>query len=355
MSVGPFEYGPVENCIKDICMAPSSTLDPESTEILETWAITFFIWLFLFTTAFLLVKWSKGDLRDWVMATPYYSGIVGLGTLWFSVFIGGFVIPDGQFGAWTHSLRQYTNVSVLVYYQPVRTLVPLGFSVATFGGLVALAEGWKRLLNNGDSGSKDYKIVGLFIIIALLILAIPIFGVIAAPSNLNAVRAWGLTFFLSVIVLSTLFSILEVSNDGSGLSGFSFSFLLSMWATLVIAGSFWVEASLSFARHIDRPIHLDASYASFLFTSLVPLFGSMTLFYSAQKKSSATSFESRLLLISVAILFLVIAYVIFHQAGIYKALFDGNYNNTFLGLHQHIILSLDFIWLTYFGTELIDD
>lgn len=355
MSVRPFDYGPVEDCIKDICLAPSSTLDPESPEILETWAITFFIWVFLSTAAFLSVKWSKGDLRDWVMATPYYSGIVGIGTLWLSVFISGFVIPDGQFGAWTHSLRQYTNVSVLVYYQPVRTLLPLGFSVASFGGLVALAEGWKRLLNDGDSNSKDYKIVGLFIIIALLILAIPIFGVIAAPSSLNAVRTWGLTFLLIIIVLSGLFSILEVSNDGSGYSGLSFNFSLSMWATLVIAGSFWVEASLSFARHFDRPIHLDASYAAFLFTALVPLFGSMTLFSSAQKKSLDTSFESRLLLISVAIVVLVLAYVISHETGIYRSLFDGNYNNTLLGLHQHIILTLEFIWLTYFGTELIDD
>ena len=180
--------------------------------------------------------------------------MIGIGTLWFSVFIGGFVIPDGQFGAWTHSLSQYTTVSGLVYYQPIRTLIPIGFSIANFGALVALAEGWRRWEKDDSRDLSQYKLISLFTIVALSVLMIPILDVVTTPSYLNALGAWGLTFLLIVIGLSASYSLFEAYRNGSGLGRLPSLFLLPMWGTLVIAGSFWVEASLSFAR-IFRQTH----------------------------------------------------------------------------------------------------
>ena len=355
MRLGLFDYGPIEGCTKDICMSPARTLDPESPEILEMWVITFLIWAVLSIAAYLLVKFSKGDLRDWILATPYYSGMIGIGTLWFSVFIGGFVIPDGQFGAWTHSPSQYTTIGVLVYYQPIRTLVPIGFSIANFGALVALAEGWRRWAKDGIPDSNQYKLIVLFTIIALSILIMPILDVVAAPSYLNALGVWGLTFLVIVMGLSAFYSLLEAYRNGSGLRISSSLFLLSMWGTLVIAGSFWVEASLSFSRHFDRPIHIDASYTSFLFAALTPIFGSLALYSIAIKKGADISFESRLLTISGLIIFLALSYVVCYEMRVYKVFFNGNYNESLIGFHGHLLLSIEFLWLTYFGTELIDD
>ncbi len=351
--MGIFDYGPVENCSKEICMSPSRTLDPESPEILEMWIITFLVWAVLSIAAFLLVKFSRGNFRSWVISTPYYSGMIGIGTLWFSVFIGGFVIPDGQFGAWTHSLSQYTTVSVLVYYQPIRTLIPIGFSIANFGALVALAEGWRRWEKDDSRDFSQYKLIGLFTIVALSILMIPILDVVTTPSYLNALGAWGLTFLLIVIGLSASYSLFEAYRNGSGLGRLPSLFLLPMWGTLVIAGSFWVEASLSFARFFDRPIHLDASYTSFLFAALTPIFGSLTLHSIAMEKDSDTSFEKRLLMISGLIILLAVSYVICYEMKVYNSFFNGNYNESLIGFHEHILLSMEFFWLSYFGKVFI--
>jgi hypothetical protein len=279
--------------------------------------------------------------------------MIGIGTLWFSVFIGGFVIPDGQFGAWTHSLSQYTTVSVLVYYQPIRTLIPIGFSIANFGALVALAEGWRRWEKDDSRDLSQYKLISLFTIVALSVLMIPILDVVTTPSYLNALGAWGLTFLLIVIGLSASYSLFEAYRNGSGLGRLPSLFLLPMWGTLVIAGSFWVEASLSFARFFDRPIHLDASYTSFLFAALTPIFGSLTLHSIAMEKDSDTLFEKRLLMISGLIILLAVSYVICYEMKVYNSFFNGNYNESLIGFHEHILLSMEFFWLSYFGKVFI--
>ena len=347
--MGFFDSIPLD-CINPPCMSPQGNAAPD--EIQQMWIVSIAIWSLLVISAYFLVSKSKEDLKDWVMAVPYFSGFIGIGTIGISVLLGGFMIPEGEVGRWTESFSQYGSLGVMVYYQPMGTIIPLGFTLVSFGALVTLAEGWRRWWGGkSDVNNFGYTLFALFSAVVISLLTIPVLGIFEPPSSLGFLGIWGVTFLVLLLCFAVIASINEGIRRGEVWDHFLSLFLLSTWAGLVMIGTFWVEVSLAFSRHFDGDIHTNASFAALLFSSLTPFFGSITVFYLATREGSERGFESRLLLISTAILILGASYL-----GAYEfEPYPEDYSRPLLSFHEHILLATQFLWLSYFGTEMVDD
>ena len=350
--MGIFGNEPIPDC-NSPCMHPGGYAS--AGEIEQVWMVVLVIWAVLVVVSFLLVRSSKGVVRDWVMALPFFSGLVGLGSLGLSVISAGLVAPDGEYGSWMDSISHYSTLSVMVYYEPVETFVRVGFSVFCFGTLISLGEIWRRWWSSEIRSNKDALV--LYVVLGILflsVISIPVLGLVEPPDSLGILGEWGVFFLLLVFSLSILVSLsvgLGRKEGESVVSEVTMIFLLSTWAGMVLVGAFWLEASVSFSRHFDKPVHLNSRDAYFLFAALTPLFGSLSLYFLAWKDRRRREFESRLMLMSTAILLLAICYIIVNETGAYA----GKYSEALLGLHEHVLLSVEFLWLTYFGTEVVDD
>ena len=130
-------------CDSTPCLAPGGN-SPADSE-LTLWIITSIIWILMLTFSTILVNKGKGDIRDWILAFPFFSGFVGIGTMGFSVILALFFVPTGEVGKWIENFHdQYASLSVLAYYQPMRFMIPAGFTIVSFGILISLIEGLKR-------------------------------------------------------------------------------------------------------------------------------------------------------------------------------------------------------------------
>ncbi|MAK40303.1 MAG: hypothetical protein CL993_01065 [Euryarchaeota archaeon] len=125
------------------CLAPAGNSQPDSELIL--WIISVTIWIALLSFSIILVNKAKGDLRDWILAFPFFSGFIGIGTMGLSVILAIFFVPSGEVGRWTENFHeQYASLSVLAYYKPMRFLIPVGFTIVSFGILISLVEGLRK-------------------------------------------------------------------------------------------------------------------------------------------------------------------------------------------------------------------
>ena len=105
------------------CLAPGGVSQTDSE--LTMWILTFSIWILMLTFSTILVYRGKGELKDWTLATPFFSGFVGIGTMGVSVILSIFFVPMGEVGRWTENFyEQYASLSVLSYYQPMRFYSP---------------------------------------------------------------------------------------------------------------------------------------------------------------------------------------------------------------------------------------
>ncbi len=150
------------------CLAPAGNSNSDSE--LTLWIITSVIWILMLTFSIILVNKGKGDIRDWILAFPFFSGFVGIGTMGLSVILAVFFVPTGEVGKWTENFHdQYASLSVLSYYQPMRFLIPAGFTIVSFGILISLVEGFNRWwANSRNTGFLQSTIFLSWLIMVIL-------------------------------------------------------------------------------------------------------------------------------------------------------------------------------------------
>ena len=150
------------------CLAPAGNSNSDSE--LTLWIFTSVLWILMLTFSIILVNKGKGDIRDWILAFPFFSGFVGIGTMGLSVILAVFFVPTGEVGKWTENFHdQYASLSVLSYYQPMRFLIPAGFTIVSFGILISLIEGFNRWwANSRNTGFLQSTIFLSWLIMVIL-------------------------------------------------------------------------------------------------------------------------------------------------------------------------------------------
>jgi len=177
------------------CLAPGGVSQTDSE--LTMWILTFSIWILMLTFSTILVYRGKGELKDWTLATPFFSGFVGIGTMGVSVILSIFFVPMGEVGRWTENFyEQYASLSVLSYYQPMRFLIPSGFTIVSLGILISLVEGLKRWWHQ----SRNIGLLSSTILLVWALLAL--LGTFFAESTLIFTRDFDRDIHLNMIYAS---------------------------------------------------------------------------------------------------------------------------------------------------------
>jgi len=195
----------------------------------------FIFWSMLFFIARIFSKYS------WSRRIPFISGLVGILTVVLSILLAPKFIPEDALGNWSVSFHyHYTTISNLQYYQPMRTIIPIGFSFVSFGMLLITSMGWKfrkELFCKQEKNRTALMVKLLIVLWAALNLALS-FGILGSAVFAKHTDYKVHTCFAGVVfsvapLFTMISSILLINAGGKAFPRYAY-FIASLILTIAI-------------------------------------------------------------------------------------------------------------------------
>ena len=246
----------------------------------------------------LFIAWIISS-KQWSRCIPSISGIVGMVTVITSVLLAPLVMPSGLVGRWDESfVEQCATISVLQMHQPMRVIIPLGFSFVCLGIAITTIKMWKnrnisfdiKKLSNGNNECKRFVVMTFLVMTAIV----------------------------------------------------NFATILGALGTLI------------FARHTDGELHVFFTCIVFSSWSISPIIATSLMLFVNGKPPPNKLCLGVLTFLTILILTLSIFYVFAYSSKsseFSKSLMRGEGD---LALMEHIAFILELTWISTVGTQFLN-